>query len=244
MITPTQSNVAAALRAFLLAVLPPGTAVVLAQQNRVPEVIDGSFVMISPLRLIRLATNRDVLDDCRYIGTIAGTELTVAAVDFGTIQIGRPVFGVNVLPQTVVTAQTSGAPGGAGTYTVSLPQALGPAVMASGVQLLTQPTQLVYQLDFHSDRMSDAGDMAQAVSTLFRDDFATTQFANQVPNFGVTPLHADDARQVPFQNEQKQYEWRWIVEANLQANIAVSVPQQYADQVDVGLIEIDSTYPP
>lgn len=244
MITPTQSNIAAALRAFLLAVLPPGTAVVLAQQNRVPQQIDGSFVMMSLLRTVRLATNRDSHDDCRYIGTLAGDVLTVAEVDFGTIAPGRPVFGINVLPQTVITAQTSGAPGGVGTYTVSRPQTLGPAVLASGLQLLMQPTQITFQLDFHSDRMSEAGDMAQVVSTLLRDDFATTQFANQVPNYGVSPLHADDARQMPFQNEQKQYEWRWVVEANLQANIAVSLPQQYADQVDVGLIEVDTHYPP
>ena len=45
-------------------------------------------------------------------------------------------------------------------------------------------------------------------------------------------------------NDQQQYEWRWVVEAMLQANQVVSVPQQFADQVTVEIISVDASYPP
>jgi hypothetical protein len=61
---------------------------------------------------------------------------------------------------------------------------------------------------------------------------------------GVAPLHADDPRQMPFINDQSQYEWRWIIEACLQANQVVISPQQFADALEIGLIEVDSHYPP
>ncbi len=99
-------------------------------------------------------------------------------------------------------------------------------------------------MDFHSAPISNAGDMASVVSTLMRDAYAVQQFANQMPNFGVFPLYADDASQMPFQNDQQQWEWRWIVECLLQANITISIPQQFADSVQVEVISVDATYPP
>lgn len=242
--SPTQEQIYTSIRSFLIDVLPSGTVVVAAQVNRVPEPIDGSFVMVSLTRTSRLSTNFDALRDVRYIGSITNDVMTVQSVDFGTIREGSQLYGVGVIPNSMIGQQLTGVPGGAGTYSVSPPQDIALEVLASGAELLTQATEVSFQLDFHSDTLSAGGDMAQVVTTMFRDEYATRQFANQVPNYGLVPLHADDARQVPFQNEQQQYEWRWIVEAKCQANIAVSVTQQYADAVEVGLIEVDEKYPP
>jgi hypothetical protein len=92
--------------------------------------------------------------------------------------------------------------------------------------------------------LSDAGDMAVTVSTLLRDEYGANQFANQSPHYDVTPLYADDARQLPFINDQQQYEWRWVVEALLQANVVVSVPMQFADVVGIEVISVEAEYAP
>jgi hypothetical protein len=78
--------------------------------------------------------------------------------------------------------------------------------------------------------------MAQTVSTLFRDDFAVQQFANQDPNYGVAPLLADDPKQVPFLNAEQQYETRWVVDVKLQTNQVIDWPMQFADQLAITIL--------
>ncbi len=80
--------------------------------------------------------------------------------------------------------------------------------------------------------------------TRLRDGFGVEPFANQSPNYGVVPLYADDARQLPFTNDQQQVETRWVVDALLQANVVVSVPQQFADTVGLVLEDVDAVFPP
>jgi hypothetical protein len=241
---PTQSNVLAALRSFLLAALPAGVDVVAAQANRVPEPSAPSFVVMTPLRDVRLATNVDAYLDVRFTGSLAGTVLTVSSVAFGSIVQGAALFGVGVLDGTTIASQTSGTTGGAGVYVVSRAQTLPSRTLASGAKTVTEEVEVSVQIDFHSADLSGGGDMARVVSALFRDEFAAAQFAGQSPNYGVSPLHADDPRQAPFVNAEQQYEWRWTVEALLQANVVVSVPQQFADSLAVQPINVDAAYPP
>lgn len=224
-----------------------GVSVVSGQANRAPETVNPFFVVMTPIRFERIETNVDSYQDSKFTGSIAGTLMTVSAFDpvlDGPIEVGSQIFGVGVAAGTIVTALGTGS-GGTGTYQVSPSQTLSSRTLSAGVETLEQPTKVTVQLDFHSPDLSTAGDMAQTVSTLFRDDFAVQQFANQNPNYGdITPLYADDPKQVPFINDQQQYEWRWVVEAMLQANQVVSVPQQFADQVTVEIISVDASYPP
>lgn len=231
------------MRSFLLAVLPAGVQVVAGQSNRAPEIKAADFVVMTPIRFVRLRTNVDSDADVRFVGSIAGTVLTVTAVTFGAIAIGANLFGVGVAAGTKVTAFGSGS-GGTGTYTVSVSQTVGSEVLSSGGKVLEQGAQVTLQLDFHSQNDTTAGDMAQVVSTLLRDEFGVAQFAGQSPHYDVAPLYADDPRQMPFLNAEQQYEWRWVLECQLQANQIVAVPQQYADTVAVELISVDATYPP
>jgi hypothetical protein len=53
----SESQTLAALRSFLLAVLPDGTQVVAGLDNRVPEPIDTDFVVMTPVLRERLSTN-------------------------------------------------------------------------------------------------------------------------------------------------------------------------------------------
>lgn len=239
----TESNALAAMRSFLLAVLPSGTDVIAATGNRVPEPQGTNFVVMTPIRGDRIETNIDDYLDVKFTGSISGTTLTVSSVAFGTVQVGSTIFGANVASGTTILAQLTGTSGGAGTYQIQPSQSVSLETMASGGETIELRQQELIQLDFHSADTS-AGDMANTVQALFRDDYAVQQFAGQTPAYSVVPLHADAARYLPFINESQQYEWRWVVEAMLQVNSVVSVPQQFADSVAVTTVSVDAAYPP
>ena len=65
-----------------------------------------------------------------------------------------------------------------------------------------------------------------------------------MPHYDVTPLHADDAKQMPFINENQQFEWRWVVEARVEVNDVVTLPTELGDSLAVGVISVDATFPP
>ena len=245
--TPNQSTVQAALVNFLTAVLPSigsdgkPVSIVAAQQNRVPEPAGTDFVIITPIRFERLETNVDTTADVRFTGSIAGGILTVSNVSIGLITVGAQVFGSGVAANTFVTAVGSAG----GTYNIAPGQNVPAQLMAAGQLLIQQATKVTVQLDFHSQNATTAGDMAQTVSTLFRDEYATTQFANQPPpNNSVVPLYHEDPAQRPFMNESQQFEWRWTMDVYVQINQVVTVPQQFADAITVVLKDVDQVFPP
>lgn len=243
-ISPKQTDVQAALRAFLLAVLPSGVEVIAAQQNRTAEPRSGDFVVMTPIRFRRIDTNIDTSADVRIVASISGAVMTVSHVTIGTIAIGATIFGAGVFAGTKVTRILTGG-GGPGTYQVSPPQNVASEVMSAGAKTFQQNAEVTVQLDFHSAATSDAGDMAQTVSTLFRDIYAVDFFGDlPSPQNNVVPFYADDPRQMPFINENQQYEWRWILEAVMQVNQTVSISEPYADAAVVDLISVDAAYPP
>jgi len=65
-----------------------------------------------------------------FTGSTSGTTLTVASVSSGTIAVGQSLFGIGVLPETVITALGTGT-GGAGTYTINRSQTVANSVMNS-----------------------------------------------------------------------------------------------------------------
>lgn len=159
-ITPTQSNTQAALRAFLLDVLPAygpdgnPVEVIAAVQNRVPEPEGTSFVVMTPTRFERLETNVDSYQDCRFLGSIAAAKatfsasiqavqgapalMTVIEARSGVVPIGAVVSGNGVAPNTTILYQISGAPGGVGAYAVTPPNHnVAAAVMTAPYGLLT-----------------------------------------------------------------------------------------------------------
>lgn len=239
-VTPSQSDIQTALRAFLLAVLPDGTDVVQTQDNRVPQPNVVDFVTMTPLRRGRLSTNVDRYADAAYAASIAGDLMTVTAVAIGPIKVDRALFGAGLAANSRIVSQASGDAGGIGQYVVSPAQSLSSRALASGGLEALQPTQVDVQLDVYGPASADN---AQIISTLLRDPYGVAKFAES--GFDVSPLYAIDPRQAPFVDEQNQYENRWIVEAALQANqVVLGVPQQFADSVAVGLVSVDATYPP
>lgn len=243
--SPTQDQVLDSVASFLTSILPPDTVVIRAQDNRVPEPPQGNFVEITPSLRGRISTSTDAVYDVKFIATAAGNVLDVTEMDdviTGKILVGATLFGTDVPTGTTIWSGLTGT-GGAGTYQLSPtpnPVTLPEGTYSAGLKTITENTELVLQLDVHGPLSADN---AQVIATVLRDEYATAQFAAQEPNYGVVPLYADDPRQIGFQNDQQQWEDRWIVDAHFQVNPAVAVPQQYADVVGIDVVSVEATYP-
>lgn len=239
--TPNQSAIQTVLRTFLTGILPAGVPVVAGQVNRVPEPNAGDFVVMIPVLRGRLAFNIDEYVDCVFTASITGLVMTVTAVDprfSGRIAAGLLVTAVGIAANTQVVSNGTGT-GGVGTYNVSVSQTVGSETMACGSAALLQKTDVVMQCDVHGPNSSDN---AQVIATAMRDEVAQRYFDPSTT--GVAPLYADDPKQIPFINAEKQYETRWVVDCHLQANILVVFPQEFAAVVEVDVISVDATYPP
>lgn len=232
----SQHNVQASLVTFLTAVLPSTVEVVSAAINRVPEPKSDDYVVVSPLRRTRLRTNEDAPVDAVFTGSISATTMTISAVDTdrfpdGRIEVGSRIFGTGVAANTTVTAILTGS-GQIGTYTVTPSQNVASRTLSAGTKTIEQGTEFVFQLDFHTKDFS-AADLAQTVSTVLRDPYGVSLFAEQTTDYGVVPLYGDDPQYRPFINAAQAYEWRWSLDVHLQANPVVTVPQEFADSAEV-----------
>jgi hypothetical protein len=236
-ISLTEVQTLTALRTYLLSVLPAGTEVIRGQDNRVPEPQGANFVTMTPMLRDRLSTNVDTFQDCAFTGSIIGTTLTVTAMSLGTISPGATLFGTNVAANTTITALGTGS-GGVGTYTVSPSQTVSSETLACGGKSLLQPTKVTIQLDVHGPA---SGDNAAIITTTFRDDYAVQSFLSS--GFDVQPLYADNAHQVPFLNGEQQIEERYVIDVVMQCNPIITVPQQFAAVLSIGLTNVDVTYP-
>jgi hypothetical protein len=101
-----------------------------------------------------------------------------------------------------------------------------------------QPTKLTVQVDVHGP---NSGNNMQVITTLFFSEYAVEQFA--ISGFDVTPLYHGTPKQVPFINGEQQYEQRWTVDLHMQINPSTTVTQQFADQLEVGVISVQAEYP-
>lgn len=98
-----------------------------------------------------------------------------------------------------------------------------------------QGTEVVVQIDCYGEL---AQGFAVAIETIFRSEYATEALAPT-----CAPLHADDARQIPLTTGEEQYLRRYVIDAHLQYNPVTIAPQQFADQAEVVLVEVDVAFP-
>lgn len=235
----TEAQTFQALGNFLLAATLAGTDVMQAQVNRVPETQAADFVLMNSVLQERLSTNIDSYADALFVGSIAGNTLTITAVEYGVLAVGSQVLGFGIAANTEITALGTGT-GGVGTYTVSgAPQTVSSEPIAAGVSTKLQPMKVTMQLDVHGPKSADN---VALITTLFRDEFGVDQF--RASGFDVTPLYMSDPRQGPFLNDEDQIEQRWVIDCVMQCNPIVTVPQEFADALNVTLIEVDASYPP
>lgn len=242
LVSPGQSDIFKALGDFLVAVLPAATPVRQGELNRTSEPSQSDYAVMWLLMMPRLATNLDEFADCVFTGSVADDQMTVTAMATGfpgSIGVGQTVFGEDVADGTRVIAQVSGTPGGVGVYEVTGSQTLASRTLAAGQQSVTQTADVTVQVDLHGPAYLAN---AALVATLFRDGFAYEFFADPDKDYGVTPLYADDPRQTPFVNGEKQYERRTSVDLHLQADFVINLPQQFSDALEATVIDA-TTYP-
>lgn len=96
------------------------------------------------------------------------------------------------------------------------------------------PARIDIQIDFYG---LEAGEFCKVVKTAFRSEWGFNQF---IP--GIRPLYTDDGRQTPLLTGEEQYETRWTLTASLQYNPTVTVPQQFADVLEIAeFVDVDGT---
>ena len=230
----TEAQIFTALRSFLLDVLPAGTPVFKAQDNRVPEPTATDFVSMTPILRERLETNVDSYASAQDVQVLSFVALTL------TPTVGDTVVNGSATATGVVTAVTATSV----TVNALTKQyfAIGDVVsnmtnagvvgtitgLAYGGATSMQPIKMTIQLDVHGPL---SGDNAQVISTLIRDAYGVDQFATS--GFDVTPLYATDPKQLPFLNGEEQIETRYSLDVVLQCNPVVTIPQQYGNALSL-----------
>lgn len=241
-IAPTEDDIFTALRGFLIAVAPAGVDAFQGEENRVPEPSAKTFMVMWPIMRPRLATNIDNYVDTAFMGSSAGTTLTVASMLIGTILPGATLLGTGVVAGTTILSQISGTAGGAGTYLLSTAQTLTSRKLASGDFSAMQETEVVMQVDVHAPDLNLGGNLAATVATLWRDAYGVELVGGINPL--IAPLYSDDPRQLPFVNGEQQVEVKWTLDLHMQVNQTVSgIPQAFFDAADLTLIDVEATYP-
>jgi hypothetical protein len=107
---------------------------------------------------------------------------------------------------------------------------------ATSTKAISVSTEYQIQLDLYGDT---AGEWAQIVQTLLRDEYGTDAFPAH-----IQPLHADDPIQLPLINAEHQFEQRWKVQVFIQYDPIVTVASSSATMLQIGLKEIDKTFHP
>lgn len=241
----TQSQAFTALGGFITSILPAAVGVIQGQANRVAEPGVPNFVVMTALRQDRLGFNEADYNDTIFVGSIAATELTVASVtqfEGSGILAGMTIIDTanptNLAADTVVVEQLSGPPGGAGVYTISPTQTVASETMYAGQSAALVPTRWTVQLDIHGPA---SGDNAKVIEGLFRSEVAIGSFI--ASGFDVAPLYCDEAMQLPFINGEDQYEDRYVMSACMQINPIIGTPQQFAEELDPAVIDVEEAYP-
>lgn len=242
-ITPTLQAVYAALVPFIVATTGVAQSnVIQGIQNLAAMPLPG-FIVVQALDRHRLRTNIDTWDDTeQFVGTGSVTlnnlTLTVSGVTFGTLAVGQPVIMPGVTPGTTIAALGTGT-GGAGTYTLSAVATANESGVAlsvpPGTQTLEEGVEVRVQIDCYGP---SACDWANILSATLRDPYGCTALAPT-----LTPLYADDARMMPLIDAEQQYEERWSLDACFQVNFVTTVQQQYTDDLELTVENVQVEYP-
>jgi hypothetical protein len=220
-----ESDVFAVLRAFLLSCVV-NAEVVRGQDNRVPEPLVNDFIVMTPILRERIHNNLHDYVDSLFFGSITDTTLTITETLLGSLFVGVNIYGVDVLPDTIITAVLGG-----GQYTVSRSQTVSSRTIAGGVKTMLNPVKMTIQCDVHGVRSCDN---AHIITTAFRDVYACDKFAES--NKHVYPLFSSDPKQMPFNNSEQQVEERWVVDLTVQVNPIVTISQQFFDDLTITAI--------
>lgn len=98
------------------------------------------------------------------------------------------------------------------------------------------PVEYTIQVDFYG---AESSQWANIVQSLFRDEYATKMFPSE-----IQPLFADNPMQIPLIDGESNYTQRWKLTVVLQANQVINVSQDFASQLQIGLVDVDVEFHP
>ena len=211
---------------------------------RLPEPINGDFVVMSSIHQERLEWNETTFSDNICVGSITETILTVSALTRGILADGQLLMDIgypngHILPNTVILEQLSGTSGGVGTYKVSVSQSLSSENLYCGTRTDTVGNKWRAQIDIHGP---NSANNSNVLDTLFRSDLGVDFFA--ATGFEIAPLNIESRGLQPFENAEGEIEWRWVLEAELEIVVTVTTPQQFADQIVIENVVVDLSVVP
>lgn len=103
---------------------------------------------------------------------------------------------------------------------------------ATGGRDTQRSTRVDIQLDIYGPKSAEN---CQIIATLLRDMYG----CDFLRPHKCQPLFCGDPTELPLITGEKQYEYRWTLPVSLQFNPTVSTSQQFADNVDLTIVEID-----
>lgn len=240
-ITETQvfTALAAVLGSFGLAPANPDTVleIIKGQVNRVPEPSGPDFIVMWPVLRERLALNVETVTDSQVTGSITGNVLTVTAVGKGALVIGAALWPLNAAaPIATVLRQLTGVPGALGTYAITPTADATSAVLYCGTRQMEEDTSLTVQVDVHGPASLNNVSLLEAQWRSARGCEACAGVGQGI----IAPLYSSQPRQLAFENAEQQLENRWSIDLCMQVNPVVTVPQQFADHVEVTVESIET----
>ncbi|KAK0332368.1 hypothetical protein LTR94_025170 [Friedmanniomyces endolithicus] len=158
--------------------------------------------------------------------------MTSPSITEDQIMTGLRAFILDVLPKDqgieVVQGQDNGVP---------MPSAGDFVVMTPARRQQLSQTARAYDPDAGEKELDtygpNASDYVQIITTLFRDEYGFNFFKAR----GLAPLYCDDGAQMPLVSGEQTYIQRWTMHGLLQANLAVTVNQEFADTLITTLRE-------
>lgn len=104
--------------------------------------------------------------------------------------------------------------------------------------------ELTVQIDCYGPQSTDATvgacDWANMLSATLRDAYGCSFFEAVLA--GCDPLYADEARMSPLVDGEDQYEERWSLDARFQLDVVTTIPQGYAEALDIELINVEEAF--
>ena len=100
---------------------------------------------------------------------------------------------------------------------------------------IAQDLEVTLQIDCYG---AWSGTWASLISTTFEDAYG---FSALAPN--CEPLYCNEARLIPLTNEELQYEERWSLTAALMYTPVATVTQQYADELELTMKDVNVIFP-
>ena len=106
-------------------------------------------------------------------------------------------------------------------------------------ETISMLTEYTVQVDFCGTDEQNVMENATQLALVARDALA----CDFLRPYGILPLYAEDVRSMPFSNEQRQWEVRYIVTLHLEAWTNATVPHDAFSDVAIYIEDVDVHHP-